>query len=131
MYIRFITPDWVSCARAQRGFFAATYQTARGANTPEWLAQQLWQEIGWFERNLDVPAAFAKNTGRGRRHGVCWFRDGAAAHVSHARYICWLLSEVGAPTKELRSHRPGTVFWQDDHQVVALAERDARYRICH
>jgi len=131
MYVRFITPDWVPYARTRRGFFAAAYRAARCHTTPKWLSEQLRQEICWFEENLDVPKALSKKTGHGERDGVCWFRDTATTHVSRARYVCWLLSEVGKPTQELRSTRPGTLLWRDDHQVVALAERDARHRIRH
>lgn len=131
MYVRFITPEWVPYARSRRGFFAAAYSAARYHKTPEWLSEELWQEIFWFEKNLDVPKTLSKRTGRGDRDGVCWFRDVAATHVSRARYVCWLLSEIGTPTQELRSTRPGTLLWCDDHQVVALAERDARHRVRH
>ena len=49
--------------------------------------------------------------------------------MSRASYVAWILSENGARIDELRSERPGTMIWGDNHQIVALAGRDARYAI--
>jgi len=130
MYIRFISPTWAAEARTHAGFFAMTYNARYDRRTPLWMREELGRELQWFNAHLGIPARLSKETGRGRRNGVCWFRDGASQHISHARYICWILRELGRTTTELRTRRPGTLIWSDDNQVVALAERVACHKIC-
>ena len=106
------------------GFFSDAYYAMRSPRVPLWVRAELAQELEWFGYYLDVPCVLARQTGRHRLfHGVCWFRDRAQAHVSHARYTCWLLEELGLPITEWRVDEPGTVIWGDDHQVVALNDR--------
>ncbi|MFG5380422.1 hypothetical protein [Yoonia sp. R2-816] len=129
MYIRFISPHWAAEARTYSGFFGPAYACRWSRKTPDWIADELSRELSWFSDRLNVPERLYKATGRGTRNGVCWFRDTAAEHISRARYVCWLLGEAGVRMAELRSRRPGTVLWRDDHQIVALAERDARHQV--
>lgn len=130
MFIRFISWYWAAEARTHCGFFGIAYAMRHNRNTPAWMREELSRELCWFADNLAVPNRLFKATGREDRNGVCWFRDTAQDHISHARYVCWILSEVGQATAELRSTRPGTLIWSDDNQIVALAERNARHRIC-
>ena len=130
MYIRFVTPHWDPRSRTHRGFFASAYLASRSPQVDEWQRAELDRELIWFADNLAVPHVLAKPTGHlQRRNGVCWFRDHAADHVSHARYVAWLLGELGLPIDELRAENAGTTIWADRHQVVALTDRRAPYRL--
>ena len=130
MYIRFVTSQWDAHTRSRLGFFAVAYGASRSPRVPEWQRIELRRELDWFGDHLAVPDLLVVPTGhRQLRSGVCWFRDRAAEHVSRARYVVWILTEIGAPIDELRSERPGTMIWGDDHQIVALAGRDASFAV--
>jgi hypothetical protein len=127
MYVRFIAPERDVCARTRRGLFGPAYET-RDRFTPRdapWQVHEIDRILVWFDRHLEAPDRVAVQDFRakGRRNGVCWFRDAATDHVSQARYLAFLLDEMGVPVDELRARKPGTILWQDAHQVVALPER--------
>lgn len=124
MYIRFVSPFWSDRCRSHLGFFHAFRDARRLAGRGDWRAQELDRVSAWFDTHLDVPDCLSRRMGRhGARRGVCWFRDSADAHVSHARYAAWLMQDIGLPIRELRAHRPGARIWEDDHQIVAVPDR--------
>lgn len=128
MYIRFAGPRRVPHLRAAPGLFHALHYVP-GDPDDDWRLAEVWRVYRWFCEELRVPRAFERRFGHGWRHGICWFRDDAARHVSEARYLAWLLSDIGLPIEELRSPRPGAVIWQDDHQIVAIPDRRADIRV--
>lgn len=127
MYIRFVVPQFCDTARAEFGFFRAAYALAR-FKEPQyepWYQAELARELAWFDDHLDVPDRLNFRASRHRRlWGVCWFDPSAGEHINRARYICWLLGELGLATKQIRLHRPGRIIWRDAHQVVAAPGRD-------
>ena len=122
MFTRFVVPVWREDCRAEGGIFHYAYYV-RGLRTAEpWLRQEIARELHWFGNELGVPTTFYRRVGRhGDLGGICWFRAEAGEHITRARYMGWLMGEAGVPVGEVRSHRPGPVLWEDDHQVVALA----------
>jgi hypothetical protein len=75
----------------------------------------------WFERSLAVPTQFSARRGyREQRAAVCWFRDGAKEHLARATELAALLARHGVRVHRLESANPGTIVWQDEHQVVAI-----------
>lgn len=124
MYIRFVTSVWSDDCRTHLGFFHAIHGARHRHGPDDWRVRELGRQYAWFCHRLAVPDTLARKVGRhGARRGVCWFRDSAGEHVSRARYACWLIEDMGLPIRELRSDRPGTRIWQDDHQVVAITDR--------
>ncbi len=129
MYVRFIREEFLAEARCHAGFFDAAYDAWYDRGDTDWRHVELRRELDWFNARLDTPDRFRQKIGRGRpRPGVCWFRDSATDHVSRARYVAYLLGELGRPIAELRSPGPGTVIWQDAHQIVAIPQRDRPIR---
>ena len=128
MYIRFVTPRRDEAARAEEGLFGPAYDLRRSyspASAP-WQVHEIQREITWFNAHLAVPDQFAVQPARhrGRRYGICWFRDSAAEAIGHAWYLAHLLDEMGVEVRQLRTEHPGTVLWSDRDQIVALPERD-------
>ncbi len=127
MFIRFVAPDRDIRARTERGLFGPAYETRRRFTPRDapWQVHEIHRLLIWFDRHLDAPDRFTVQQGRtkGQRNGVCWFRDSADRHVSQARYLGFLLGEMGVPIREHRAAHPGTVLWEDAQQVVALPER--------
>lgn len=122
MYIRFetsIRDDWSRC---NHGIFSAAYKVQY--ESPElkahWQTQQIWKVVYWFNDNLEAPDQLDWRGGKKSMiSGVCWFRDNATRYVSQARYLSWLLNDLGFYVTERRQRNPGRVIWQDAHQVVA------------
>ncbi|MEL6522934.1 MAG: hypothetical protein AAFQ66_18330 [Pseudomonadota bacterium] len=127
MYLRFVSSHWDDQARAESGLFCA-FSVAREARDDGrltgWQIDELGRMYHWFCLHLDKPGSFVRRCGKGERAGVCWFRPEAAEHVSNARYMAWLLCDIGFPVEELRARRPGTILWSDNHQVVAIPYRN-------
>ncbi len=125
MYIRFAQTRRDPVCRVAPGLFHAFHRLPP-FDASDWRHQEIRRVYGWFNRNLDVPHRLAAKVGRhGARRGVYWFADEAGEHVSEARYLAWLLSDVGVPIDEWRSPRPGVRIWEDPHQVVVIPEPGA------
>lgn len=125
MYIRFAQTRRDPVCRVAPGLFHALHRLPR-FDADDWRHHEIRRLYGWFNRNLAVPGRLAARVGRhGDRRGVCWFNDAASGHVSEARYLAWLLSDIGIPIQELRSPRPGVPLWEDAHQIVVIPERHA------
>lgn len=124
MYIRFVIPEWDAACRAELGIFHGVFRALhRPSDSPDWLREELRREYDWFNAQLAIPEALHLRAGRHSwRPGICWFRPEAREHIARARYMAWLLRELGQPVREIRARRPGTVFWRDPHQVVVAAE---------
>lgn len=120
MYIRFVVPLARRGICDEAGIFHSAYSVAPDHAVPDWLREELARELRWFEWCLDVPERFARTFKRRRpKHGICWFRPEAGEHIARSRYLTWLMTEAGAPAREIRARRLGEVIWQDAHQVVA------------
>lgn len=129
MYIRFAQEARDPVCRVAPGLFHACHRLPP-YDGGDWRHRELSRVIHWFGDRLDTPDMLSLPAGRfGPRRGVCWFRDEAAEHVSQARYMAWLMGEIGVPLRELRAHRPGTEIWRDDFQVVVVPERGATIRV--
>ncbi|MEL7012778.1 MAG: hypothetical protein AAFO72_05810 [Pseudomonadota bacterium] len=79
--------------------------------------------MDWFNEHLDAPNLLTYRLGaRSERNGVCWFRHSAATHIQRAFAMSQILVRLRVPVRLLRTHNPGAKIWQDQHQVVALAD---------
>ena len=125
MYIRFAQTRRDPVCRVAPGLFHAFHQLPRFGRD-DWRHHEIRRLYGWFNDRLRVPDRLSMRVGRhGDRRGVCWFTDTADGHVTEARYLAWLLNDIGVPIDELRSHHPGVPIYRDDHQIVVIPERNA------
>lgn len=125
MFIRFILGRRLRDVGVPAGIFSAAYRLRDSADTPLWIADQIGEEIAWFEANLAVPHRFCVETARGRRprYGVCWFKADAHAHVRHAHALVDLIGEAGHYADRLITRDPGVIVYRDHAQVVAQPDR--------
>ncbi|MEM6385708.1 MAG: hypothetical protein AAF718_05675 [Pseudomonadota bacterium] len=125
MYIRFAQTRRDSACRVAPGLFQASHRLPP-FDVTDWRHHEIRRLYGWFNGNLAVPDRLSAKVGRhGARRGVCWIADDAARMVSEARYLAWLLEDIGIPINELRSHRPGVPIFADTHQIVVIPEANA------
>lgn len=121
MYLRFESP----LLRDRRSHCAlGLFQTLRRLDdrpdlTSCWQMTELLRLYKWFNENLGIPERFRLQRRCSAPNGICWFRATATDCISNARYMAWLLDDLGQPLEERRSKTPGRVIWQDDYQVVA------------
>ena len=93
----------------------------------DWRHHEIRRLSRWFNDRLDVPDTLSRRMSRyGPRRGDCWFRDEASEFIAEARYLAWLLSDLGVPVHELRAARPGVEIWRDAAQVVVVPDKNAR-----
>ena len=120
MYFRYVVPWRDEDTRAEAGFFRLAYDVAEAPEVESWLRDELRRELAWFDERLPVPERLGRVFRRRRPiWGICWFRPEADEAIDRARYVGWLMTEAGAPVREIRSRVPGEVIWKDPMQVVA------------
>ena len=92
---------------------------------PECRLAEIGRVRDWFADNLEKPDFLEKRIGRqGVRQGLCWFDETAGEHIEQARYLAWLLTDLGLPVEGIRSERPGLLLYDDGVQVVAVPDRE-------
>lgn len=124
MYLRFIGGAVDDDSGLETGLFGPALDIVYGDSAEAWLWRELRMTLDWFNDHLDQPAVFrpSRRMWNGRC-GVCWFRPEATAHIRQARHLAWLVSQAGAPIREVRARQVGEIVWRDEHQIVAAPNR--------
>jgi len=71
---------------------------------------------------LEKPTQFtASKPPRYRKpnKAISWFRDTAAAHISHIRDLVGILENHGITVEMLKTNRVGYVVYEDEFQIVS------------
>ena len=96
MFIRFVSSDINARSKVAEGIFGAASDVDDQWPLEDFERQQLWEIFRWFNKNSKVPPSFSTSrhhyTGR---HGVCWFRDSAKAHLQMIWELAGLLDRCG------------------------------------
>jgi hypothetical protein len=93
------------------------------------LSQSETQELqairNWFEKHMDVPDRFARSTrSRAAPKAISWYKSSATEHIGRMHAMCRILNEHGIVTEMITSTRPGTVVFEDEHQIAAVPFAD-------
>ena len=129
MFIRFAQYNRDPIDRVAPGVFQAFHHLP-DFDRDDWRHHEIRRLYRWFNDRLDVPDTLSLRMSRfGPRRGVCWFRDDAHGFIDEARYLAWLLSDVGVPVRELRARRPGVEIWRDAAQVVVVPDQNAHVTV--
>ena len=124
MFIRFAQIDPDPECRLAEGMFQLLDDLPDLA-PEDWRLAEIGRVRAWFADNLEKPDFLEKRIGRqGVRQGLCWFDETAGEHIEQARYLAWLLTDLGLPVEEIRSERPGLLLYDDGVQVVAVPDRE-------
>ena len=125
MYIRFAQFQRDPIDRVAPGLFQAFHHLP-AFDPDDWRHHEIRRLSRWFNDTLEVPDTLSRRMSRyGPRRGVCWFRDDARAFIEEARYLAWMLTDIGVPVRELRAIRPGVEIWRDAAQVVVVPDKTA------
>ena len=121
MYLRFVTMDIDPDSRVPAGIFHAAYDLYYESVLSGYEREQLRNLLNWFGEHLPAPNRFARG---GRKmyikHGVCWFKNSARAHLEQIWEMVALLESNGVWVQMIKTDRPGGVVYEDDWQIVAV-----------
>lgn len=121
MYLRFVTGRIDPDSGLEQGVITVANELWRAAAAPKWLLGEIRRELDWFNDRLDVPNRFSPTRRKwNQRYGICWFKPGARDCIDHARELAWMLAEADVATRQIRTHHPGELVWQDANQIVAV-----------
>lgn len=115
-YIRFVCFQSVAGQRNRLGLFQALDDARESPIAPDWALREIGELYGWFKENLAVPKTF----GRGQQ-GLSWFKPVATEHIANMHRLKLALEACGVHVEILTTRDPGTVIWQDRHQLIAAA----------
>ena len=62
--------------------------------------------------------AILRRRGRGRP-GLSWFKPAAVDHIKQMHSLKVAVEECGVHVEIITTREPGTMIWQDEHQIVA------------
>ena len=125
MFIRFAQFERAPDVRVAPGIFHALDRLPPHDGS-DWRHREIRRVYDGFNATLARPETLSARISRhGLRRGVCWFRDTAQTHVTEARYLAWLLTDLGVAIRELRSAAPGRLIWADRDQIVVVPEPGA------
>lgn len=120
IYVRFVCYRQVESQRQRLGVFQALDQARECDFAPSWALKELGELDGWFKANLAVPAQFSRGGWKGRgQPGLSWFKPAAGEHIRQMHRMKVALEACGVHVDILTTPDPGTIIWQDPHQLVA------------
>jgi hypothetical protein len=120
-YVRFVCFRLVEGQRQRLGLFQALEEARDCAFAPAWALRQIGEISVWFEENLKVPKQFEHSWGGQGRPGLSWFKPAATEHISQMHQLKLAVEECGVHVEVITTRDPGSLIWQDEHQLVADA----------
>jgi hypothetical protein len=115
-YIRFVIGAKDEDSHLEQGIFQAAALALEWRQITGSDADQLNELRAWFNENLEKPTSFGRDK---LRLGICWFKTGAAEHISRIWEMVETLERNGIYVKKIRTDRPGYVIYEDEWQLVA------------
>ena len=119
VYVRFVCFRLVEGQRQRLGIFQALEEARDCDFAPPWALRSIGELNGWFKENLAVPPRFEQTYGGRGRPGLSWFKPIAKEYVSHMHQLKLAVEECGVHVEILTTKDPGSIIWQDEHQLVA------------
>lgn len=121
MYIRFVIAERDSVSKLPTGIFQALFQLRDNGGLTPYEMEWLEDVMGWFRWNLLRPRRFAWSRRPGAPEAaICWMKLSSVEHVSRLHSLAAILEYKGIPVQILRTHKPGYIVYEDDHQVTAM-----------
>ena len=118
VYVRFVCFQTIEGQRSRLGLFQAIDLARDSDQSEDWALAGINELRQWFNANLIVPPALAK--GRGDVRALSWFKPEAVEHVRQMHLLKVALEACGVHVEVLTTRSPGTITYEDDHQVTAV-----------
>lgn len=128
MFIRFASLQVDCDSGRERGVFQTAYWLKDSGLLNEDEVQQIDVLLAIYEEHLDVPDCYRNPVlSRKRRYAaICWFKSQSRKFIGSMWAVVAFLKSHGVPMKLFRTHLPGRVLYEDEHQVAAIPFRRAR-----
>ena len=115
MYLRFQTKIPNDRSGTPIGFLVAAHELRDEGSLDRDNEDWLEDLIAYFNTQLEIPACLNDDE---NRRGVSWFKA-ESSMIDQVWSLVTLLEEQGIFMDILRSEDPGTLIYEDEHQVVA------------
>lgn len=115
-YIRFVIGLTDEDSHVEQGIFQAAGRALERHHVAGPDADELKELRAWFNENLERPSSFGRDK---LRLGICWFKTGAAEHISRIWQMVQILERNGIYIRKIRTDKPGYVVYEDEWQLVA------------
>lgn len=119
VYVRFVCFSLVEGQRQRLGLFQALDKAKDCDFAPSWALRVIGETYGWFNENLAVPTQFEQTYGGRGRPGLSWFKPVAMEHIKQMHQLKLAVEECGVQVEILTTRYPGSIIWQDEHQLIA------------
>ena len=119
VYVRFVCFRLVEGQRQRLGLFQALDEARDCDFAPPWALRVIGETSSWFNENLAVPTQFKQTYGGGGRPCLSWFKPVANEHIKKMHQLKLAVGECGVQVEILTTRDPGSIVWQDEHQLVA------------
>jgi hypothetical protein len=128
-YIRFVTPRIHEESRCEKGLFCIAYRVRNSGKLPRTDEMALARFLEWFDENLPVPKRFRHiSYNRGRYRAICWFKPQAENTIALMAAMANLISLYGVRIKTIETRQPGSITYEDDQQIAAVAHPETNLR---
>ena len=120
-FVRFAVATRDDTSDQQQGIFTALYALEHaGALLPH--EQQWFADIArWFNTNLARPRRLAwSSRPNAPKRAISWLKLSATEHVTRMRELVALLEHKDVAVEEFRTDKPGSIVYEDEHQVSAV-----------
>ena len=129
MFIRFASGVIDEDSHFFAGLFSAAYDLLDAHTLPVYQADALSEEMNWFTEHLKAPFEFRLEPWTLANKSLCWFRDDAHEHLTHAWKVASILETYDVYVDVIKSNRPGYILYWDEAQILAYPFADTRRRI--
>ncbi len=128
MFIRFASLRVHRDSGRELGVFHTAYNLKYSGLLNEDEVVQLKELLADYEQNLDVPSCYGDASLRWQRRvsAICWFKPQSRKFISSMWALVDFLKRHGIAMRLWRTHLPGRVLYEDEHQVAAVPFRRAR-----
>jgi hypothetical protein len=125
MFVRFVVKSLDPDSGRRQGLFQAADELRESGE----LNARTWKRIEeireWFDEHLKTPRRLAvSRRPHSKAQAISWFKGTAGEHIKRMHEFQRVLEEHNIVVEVIRTHRPGYVLYEDDHQVTAYPFRD-------
>lgn len=121
MYLRFIGRKIDLRSGNPQGIFTIAYGLLDSDELMSYEFEIIKELLVWFSKNLRVPDRFSRkrNSSHKNEKGLSWIKSESSEAVSKLMELKALLEMRGILIDVQKTHKPGYIVYEDEHQVVA------------
>ena len=116
-YIRFVIPRTDESSHRDAGVFMAALCHWSADDVEPVLCDRLATLLDWFDSNLMVPSI-------AEPRAVFWFHGERNPCTQRVWELTLVLRELGEQPRMIKTRRPGSIVYEDLHQVAAIPFRE-------